>query len=101
MPVLPMRLKRGLALAAAGHVHQRFSQSFDVTSSDGCTVYRVRLDDTSCTCPDSTYRGIRCKHLLGAALVHLVTITADQERRVRPQRVAARRGHPIWYEVVR
>ena len=63
------RLARAVELAVLGHVIHG-DAGFTVVSADQAHFYTVRLDgQVGCDCPDALYRpGVRCKHLVAAAL---------------------------------
>jgi hypothetical protein len=72
----PSRLEKAHELAASGKI-TRSPTGFYVPSSDGITIYHVRLDERgepSCTCPDFQRRQAACYHALGCGLI------AEQER---------------------
>jgi len=41
---------------------------YEVPSQKGRGVYTVDLAEETCTCPDFTIRGIKCKHIVAVAL---------------------------------
>ncbi|MWG36538.1 SWIM zinc finger family protein [Halomarina oriensis] len=57
---------------------------YEVASESGNT-YTVDVREQVCSCPQSTYRDIRCKHLVRVALV-----TADSTRPLTPLTLPAR-----------
>lgn len=74
-PELAPRLERAVGLVG-GVVRGRFPHVFFVGGSEGASyIVRVnrRARTSTCTCPDHKNRGGRCKHILAAALVEVVS----------------------------
>ena len=63
------RSARGLEMASANNAIHIIGKVWQVRSSDGKGSYIVNLDPIGCTCPDSKYRGVECKHIIAAALM--------------------------------
>ena len=106
-PTVPTadRLERAKELIAHGRVsqHSRQPSTYHVSALDNRHAYVVQLTGPNvCSCADAFYRRIHCKHYLAAALMHIGTVAAREERAVKRSgksfRTAPRPGRPIWYE---
>ena len=63
---LTERKERGRLIAKANDLIRRNSEmSFTVSSQSGNGSYEVNATEFgwNCSCPDSTYRGVKCKHI--------------------------------------
>ena len=72
---LETREERGLKIAALVKLHKNGS-GWEVPSQNGSGVYVVDLQNGTCTCPDHTRRGVKCKHLWAVEY----TITRETKR---------------------
>ena len=56
--------------------------------------YLVNVETATCSCPDHTGRGARCKHLVAVELVRGAAVKADAARSRHPCRTSQRQpGH--------
>ena len=105
-PTTASRLERAKELIAQGRVSQNSRQptTYFVSALDNRHAYIVQLTGPNlCSCPDSFYRRIYCKHYLAAAFMHIGKLAAHEEQAVRKsskplRRAGPRPGRPIWYE---
>ena len=91
---LPRRLERAAELVAKGRVTQsrREAMTYHVSALDNRHAYVVCLTGPEiCTCADSFYRRIHCKHYLAASLVHIASVASHEEQQVRNSPKIARR----------
>ncbi len=80
------RLRLAEELIAHGRVSQnpKHPMAYHVSALDNRHAYVVCLTGPKlCTCADSFYRRIHCKHYLAASLVHIATVARHEEQQAR------------------
>jgi hypothetical protein len=74
---------RGLEIAATRRIHKTQGGWIVPSQRDANDKYTVTAD--SCTCPDHTTRGVRCKHIF--AVEYVIQREIDADARLRRPRV--------------
>ena len=88
------RLKLAEQLIAHGRVSQNPKQpmTYHVSALDNRHAYVVSLTGPRiCTCADSFYRRIHCKHYLAASLLYIASVASHEEQQTRRSPKIARR----------
>ena len=64
------REKKGLEIAKLNLIHRINAHTYKVQSQSNNGEYKVSNNekDWTCSCPDHTYRGIKCKHIYATIL---------------------------------
>ncbi|HVS36167.1 MAG TPA: SWIM zinc finger family protein [Gemmataceae bacterium] len=70
------REERGLVIAALCKLNKT-PDGWLVPSQSGTAIYRVNVDKQTCTCPDHTESGFKCKHLYAVEFTMKREVHAD------------------------
>ena len=84
-PTKARRLKLAEQLIAHGRVSKnpKHPMTYHVSALDNRHAYVVCLTGPQiCTCRDTFYRRVHCKHYLAASLVHIETVARHEEQQV-------------------
>jgi uncharacterized Zn finger protein len=87
------RIERGLAVALAGKVAPHQLDSFRVAGTKPGVEYVVRVNNgwPSCTCPDFSGKGFRCKHIWASSLMTRLTVKIIEQMTDTPKPRPAQR----------